>query len=64
MHSTEGLSDRIIAGLLSPHRNVYTEFVNAVLDYNFNSQKTIFFFRWPFIKKTRFNWDHLSSSQL
>jgi len=50
MHSTEGLSDRITAGLLSPHRKVCTEFVNAFLDYNFNSEKTNFV-RWIFIKK-------------
>jgi len=42
MHSTEDLSDRTTAGLLSPHRKVCIEFVNAFLDYNFNSEKTNF----------------------
>ena len=50
MRSAEGLSDRIIAGLLSPHREICTEFVNAFLDYNFNSEKTNVV-RWIFIKK-------------
>lgn len=50
MCSAEGLSDRIIAGLLSPHREICTEFVNAFLDYNFNSEKTNVV-RWIFIKK-------------
>jgi hypothetical protein len=49
-HSTEGLSDRITAGFLSPHHKLCTEFVNTLLDYNFNSEKTNFV-RWTFIKK-------------